>query len=228
MNPKSCIEFVDEAVSTQDLVKARLHSGASGPIIIATANQTGGRGRLGRTWVGRPGESLAVSIVLPRWCRLRRPWLIGMSAAVACASAFDARVQWPNDVVIDGRKVAGVLVELVTDHLGTGCPVVGIGLNLGQTEFPAEIAHRATSLKLARGRSWTPEEALDQMLDRLLSLEHVETWEDLRDAWSVFDSTRGKRYRLTGGEEAEALGIGADGTLLCSVDGETRTVLAAE
>ena len=170
-----------------------------------------------------------MSIAVPDAANHPQPWLVAMAVACAAAAAVHARVQWPNDLVLGGRKVGGILTEIRADHAGNRVPVIGIGLNLNQTAFPDEIADRATSLHLnQRGGPFEPEAVAHQILDRIGLLPNVQAWSDLRSMWMLLDVTPGKRYTLPTGEVAIAIGIGSSGELICSVEGETQVVLAAD
>lgn len=123
-----------------------------GAVVVADA-QTAGRGRWGRTWIDRPCESLLFSLVLrPAF----HPSLITTALGVAVAAAIETttgartRIKWPNDVTVDGRKVAGILAEA---HAGGGgdAVVAGVGVNVSWSSVPEELAGRATSLLLATG-----------------------------------------------------------------------------
>lgn len=136
------IAVVEEAASTQDLVRT-VHR-AAGTACFAL-RQTAGRGRLGRRWADTQDDGIAVTFVLPA----AAPETLAMRSAVAAARAVggavpSAGIKWPNDVVIDGRKVAGVLVECADGHA-----FVGIGINVAQRTFPPELEAHATSLRLA-------------------------------------------------------------------------------
>ncbi|MDX2066361.1 MAG: biotin--[acetyl-CoA-carboxylase] ligase [Fimbriimonadaceae bacterium] len=176
--------------------------------------QTAGRGRLDREWITAPGESLAATLIF--WDHADHPnaaWL-GMAMALAVARSFDAHVQWPNDVVYGDRKVAGILAETVLDPEGRRIPVVGVGVNLKQTEFPPEIAYRATSVLQATGQVWTPEEALHRIATEWRRLPEVRDWSDLEPIWQERDQTPGKLFRTPGGEVMKADGICAEGALV--------------
>jgi BirA family biotin operon repressor/biotin-[acetyl-CoA-carboxylase] ligase len=105
---------------------------------------------------------------------------------------------------------------------------VGLGVNLNQTAFPPEIAERATSLNLVHGGQHDAVDVAKRITARLEMLPEPNNWSDLEIVWDVFDATPGKRYRLQDGCEAIAIGIGPNGQLLCSVDGDPRTVFAAD
>src|SRR3954447_19301412 len=127
-----------------------------GPLVTA-GEQTAGRGRQGRSWVAAPGDALLMSLVL----RDVDP-IVPLAAAVAVAGTVGdgARIKWPNDIWIDRRKVAGILLE---GRPQEGWAVLGIGLNVRTREFPDELGAIATSLALAG-----QEASVDQTLARLI------------------------------------------------------------
>lgn len=146
-----------------------------------------------------------------------------MAVAAAVAAAVHVRLQWPNDLILDGRKVGGILTELVD-----GIPIVGVGLNLNQTEFPAEFAEKAISLAMHRKSTYDPKRICSLILERISLLPEPTSWDELKAVWMLFDSTPGKKYTLPDGSVAVAIAIGPEGELIAAVDGETTNVLAAD
>lgn len=154
-----------ECESTQLLLGSDDPEGA----IATTDHQTAGRGRLGRQWVEAPGSSVLVSVLLRPPPELPAPQLSlvgGLAAALAVEHALElaAQIKWPNDVMVDRRKVAGVLAEA-----RDGVVVLGIGVNVNQTrdELPADAKMPAASLRLLDGRVRDREELLRSVLERL-------------------------------------------------------------
>ena len=152
---------VAECESTQLLLDPSLPEGA-----IATAgHQTGGRGRLGRTWHDAPGASLLLSVLLkpPPERHPAELTLVG-GLAVARALGPQAKLKWPNDVLIDGRKVSGGLADL-----RDGAVVLGIGINVNQTadELPPDARVPAASLRTLDGRERDVESVLADVLREL-------------------------------------------------------------
>lgn len=130
--------------------------------VVVADEQTAGQGRFGRRWHSAAGTGLYVSLVLP--ARGVTPVLtlaLGLAAAEAITAVVGAAcdLRWPNDVLIGGRKCAGILVQLVPE-----AAIAGIGVNVNQTEFPAELAATATSLRLATGREHSREDLLIALL----------------------------------------------------------------
>jgi BirA family biotin operon repressor/biotin-[acetyl-CoA-carboxylase] ligase len=207
--------------STQDEAFRLIQDGA--PAAVAALEQTAGRGRWGRTWHSEPGSSLALSIPLLDEADHPEPWLIGMGLAVQAAGAFHLQLQWPNDLVIKGRKAGGILVEI-----RNGAAAAGIGLNLRVESFPPELAERAVSLHESRPNPPGPAAAARTLCRRLEGWRAPRSWSELRTAWMEFDSTPGKRFTTADGRTVEALGIGPGAELIASADGETLSIRAAE
>ena len=145
--------FVEECASTQRLVGPDEPEGAA----VAANLQTEGRGRLGRTWEAPAGRALLFSVLLrprpsmPLWPELSLVAGDAVAAALGAEAGVDAELSHPNDVVIEGRKVAGILPEA-----SSGRVVLGIGVNVNQAaeELPAETPKPPTSLRLETGRDW--------------------------------------------------------------------------
>lgn len=221
--------FRDVVGSTQDVAgEFLLQGGREIPGIIFADHQTSGRGRFGREWSSQPGDSLTMSLVYRAYARHPSPWLIGMAVAVAVASALDGQLQWPNDVVLKGKKVGGILTELLPSKGDEKVPVVGVGINVNQEEMPPELAARATSLLIETGRRQDARDVAKSIVGRINDLPEPDSWESIEPLWSVFDATPGTSYRLPTGENAEAICVGSEGQLICLVNGAERSVLAAE
>ncbi len=150
----------DETDST-NIQAARLARGGcpDGTLVVSDC-QTAGRGRQGRSWLSPHGSSIYMSLVLrpqlPPRCASAVTLIAGL--AVACAvckkTGLAAGIKWPNDVVVDGRKICGILTEMSVERNSIHHIVTGIGINVNQQEFPKELSATATSIRLASGRSW--------------------------------------------------------------------------
>ncbi|MEM9997853.1 MAG: biotin--[acetyl-CoA-carboxylase] ligase [Bacteroidota bacterium] len=151
--------------STMDEAAAWAADGAPHGALVTAEAQTAGRGRHGRAWHGTPGANLHATLVLrPRLAR-RRWGLLAIAAGLSVldgvaaylpATADWLALKWPNDVLLDGQKLAGVLVEARSD-----AALLGIGVNVNETAFPDTLAARATSLRLALGGNTGDTEAKD-------------------------------------------------------------------
>jgi BirA family biotin operon repressor/biotin-[acetyl-CoA-carboxylase] ligase len=141
--------FLLEAGSTNDVALELAGDGAPDWTVVAAGHQTSGRGRLGRSWVSAPGKALLFSVLLRPDLPPERSPLISLLAAerLAVACGPSVRTKWPNDLLIGGRKVAGILPEARLDGERVDHVVLGIGVNVGMEEddFPPGI--EATSLR---------------------------------------------------------------------------------
>lgn len=211
---------LDEVASTQDVAAELLKSGER-PGVVFARHQTQGRGRFGRVWSSERGCSLTASLVFESRAR---PWLFGMAVALASAKAFRCFVQWPNDIVSDGKKVGGILTETVRVENGSEFAVVGVGVNLGGFSVPVDLGDKATAAEAYAD----PLEAIGAVLNELALLPEALQWADIEDEWRLLDQTPGKIYRLQSGESVFALRVGEDGSLMADSGGKTIQVLAAD
>jgi BirA family biotin operon repressor/biotin-[acetyl-CoA-carboxylase] ligase len=191
--------------STNERARALAVAGAPHGTLVTAGEQNAGRGRQGRSWSAPAGSAVLMSLVV-RDVRETLP----LAAAVAVCEALPvgAQIKWPNDVWIDGRKLAGILVE---GRPQEGWAVLGIGLNVTTEEFPPEL--NATSLRLA-GASLTVDEALAALLaalERWLERPRAE----VLAAWRARDALLGRPVRwANGGEEGTAAGVDQTGALI--------------
>jgi BirA family biotin operon repressor/biotin-[acetyl-CoA-carboxylase] ligase len=222
------LDWRAESASTNgELVAAAADPGWPDLAVIATDRQTAGRGRLGREWITPPGSALAVSVLLRPGIPTQRLGWIPLIAGLAVARAADAllpgaevSVKWPNDVLIGGRKLSGVLSELTSD----GSVVIGAGINTAATadELPGETA---TSLAIEGASATSADDVLAAYLSELLPLYRSfvdaggdATGSGIRAAVTERCGTIGSRIRLEvpGGTvvHGTARGIDADGRLV--------------
>jgi BirA family transcriptional regulator, biotin operon repressor / biotin---[acetyl-CoA-carboxylase] ligase len=230
--------------STQSVAFALAERGAADRTVVVADAQSAGRGRRGRTWQAPAGTSLLLSILVRP--RLPQPLLPTLSPTTAVAAAdalrrvtgVDARVKWPNDVLVGGRKIAGILLESrvapsarpgVSEPAGATV-VIGLGINLGQLEFAPELAARATSVALEGGR--VPDR--ETMLAALL--EEFDVWRarldgegfaPVRERWRRLSDTLGRRVTIDA-VSGVAVDLDADGALLLDVAGTLTRVTAGE
>jgi BirA family biotin operon repressor/biotin-[acetyl-CoA-carboxylase] ligase len=167
-----------EIGSTNTELKAMARDGAPEGTVLVADSQTGGRGRLGRSWHSDGPWGLWVSVLLrPRIEAERAPFL-GMLMALAAAravrklSGLEAGIKWPNDVEVGGFKVAGILPEAGTGPSGLQWVVIGLGINLAAplSSFPEELKGRASSIGALAGIAPTRDSVLDAVLGELGSL----------------------------------------------------------
>ena len=184
-------EWHDRLPSTSTSLLERLRQGEELPpgFVLAAREQTAGRGRYQRQWVSGVGRDLTFSVLVRTRCEPLRLVSLPLAAALGVATVLEkygiaARAKWPNDLLVGGRKICGILAEREGDGL-----VIGIGLNVNMREEEAAVIDRpVTSMRIETGR----EHAVDELLGRILrELPHwVETWEQdgfagLRQAWEA-------------------------------------------
>ncbi len=209
--------------------------------VIVTEHQTQGKGRRGRAWASPAGKNLAMSVILrPEIAPSRAPELT-LVAAVALVetlkdSNVDARIKWPNDVQINGKKVAGILTELSADVERVHFVIVGVGVNLNSelADFPPEVAELATSVSLNRP---SPVHRALFMAALLGKLEDwFEIWSDqgfepVRAAWKNASSMLGQEV-LVRADAKELRGVAEDidasGALLLRVGDTLERVLSGD
>jgi BirA family biotin operon repressor/biotin-[acetyl-CoA-carboxylase] ligase len=210
-SPRVHFRLID---STNARARALAAAGAPDGTVVTATEQSAGRGRQGRTWSAPAGRALLCSVVIRE-----PPRLLPLIAGVAVASVIGpaSQIKWPNDVLVDGRKVAGILVE---GRLQEGWAVVGIGVNVAVApgEFPAEVRDRAGTLGLEPG-------AIEPWLEGLL--RSLEVWlgagpEAVLDALRARDALLGQEVRWRDGVGVGA-GIDQDGRLVVTTaSGEAR------
>ena len=215
-------------------------SGAEDGTVIIADSQSGGRGRRGRSWSSPAGLNLYTSIILrPDISPARAPQLTLMSA-VALAETVNmlladdgvrAEIKWPNDILLQGKKCAGILTEMKSAGTGIEFVVIGIGLNLNlrKESMDISISDLATSLYIESGREFSRPEvaqflysAIENWYKRYLD----EGFSPVREAWNRLSGIYGRQVRAASGngyEKGIALGVDEEGALL--LEGETGRVI---
>ncbi len=229
---------VASSTSTNDDAKQAARDGApSGSAFIADM-QSSGRGRLGRTWHSPAGQNLYASFVLRTSMPAATAPIVTLAAGLAVADAIEplvpdrtVTVKWPNDVHIDDRKVSGILTEAQLSDARASWIVIGIGINVRATSFPADIADRATSLALAgcsmldRGSLFL---ALATALSTRTEMLRTEGPRPIIAALAARDALLGRAITVDGAP-ATAVGISEHGALrIRRADATETTVWAGE
>lgn len=193
------VRLFDEIDSTNRYLLDEAATGASEGLVAVANHQTSGRGRLGRRWESQPGASLLVSVLLrpsapPLELPSERLHLVTAACSMAACDAveqvagFRPGVKWPNDLMADGRKLAGILAESRVVASGVDALVVGLGLNVAQESFPAELAEIATSCRQVAGRAV---DGADLLVAFLVALDS--RYADLAHTSGFADALRGYR-----------------------------------
>jgi BirA family biotin operon repressor/biotin-[acetyl-CoA-carboxylase] ligase len=229
------VEYHESLPSTQTRARELAAQGASRGIVVSN-EQSAGQGTRGRVWVAPKGSSLLASwIVRPAPVA---PALFAALAGVAVARSLetltgvDARLEWPNDVHVEGRKVAGALAHATSDGDG-GVLVLGIGINVHQRpgDFPAELSARAISLVMA-GRALDRLALLARLTRELDRLEDTTERGAALDEWRRRSTFLGRTVEVRAGERAPFRGVASaiddDGALLVRTSSGTERVVAGE
>jgi BirA family biotin operon repressor/biotin-[acetyl-CoA-carboxylase] ligase len=215
------------ADSTNERAKELAEAGSPHGTLVTAYEQEAGRGRQGRVWTAPAGSSVLMSLVLRDLDE--RQALLPLAAAVAVCEACEAagpslacRVKWPNDVWIDQRKVAGILLE---GRPQAGWAVLGIGVNVTTDSFPPELTETATSVRQA-GYATTPESVLGDLLAALT--RWIDAPPDMvLAAWRARDALKDERVRWSSGQ-GTAAGIDDSGALIVRTEDGRVTLDAGE
>jgi BirA family biotin operon repressor/biotin-[acetyl-CoA-carboxylase] ligase len=232
--PRFAVQHHAELASTMDEARTQARDGAPDGTVVVARRQTRGRGRLGRDWAS-PEGNLYASILLRPGLPPARLSELGFIAALAVADTVDAmlpgrraRLKWPNDVLVDGGKIAGILVEVIEDNAA----VIGIGLNIAQA--PQATPYPVTCLCDAGAATASCEAALAQLLvalEQLLAQWMTDGFAWSRAAWLARGPALGEPVRMRIGtriDTGQFAGLDADGALLLAENGAMRRVVAGD
>jgi BirA family transcriptional regulator, biotin operon repressor / biotin---[acetyl-CoA-carboxylase] ligase len=222
------IHVFKETASTNDVVERLARDGAKEGVVVFAESQTKGRGRLGRKWHSPAGQGLYFSVLLRPKLRPVEATQLTVVAATALVRAIEAAtpvrpvIKWPNDLLVGGRKIAGVLTELSAELDTIKHLILGIGLDVNQTakDFAPEIREVATSLRIAGGESVSRPELATRILrefDRDYARICGGGFEGLADEWETRCTTIGQNVAIRIGErilKGRAESLDADGALL--------------
>lgn len=234
------IHVFDTVDSTQAQLARLAAEGAPEGTVVTARHQTAGRGRRGRHWWDEPGQSLLMSVLLrPSIPTAHAPQLslvagLAVADALAAAAGLTAQIRWPNDVMVGGKKICGVLPEAMSRADGRVAHVLlGIGINVDQSEFPQDLRDTATSLRLETGTAHDHRRLLSavlEALDRRYGEWLVAGFAGLREEWRRRASTLGQRVRTNDGREGVAVDVDETGALLvdAGLDTLTRVVSQAQ
>jgi len=214
---------------------------AEGAVILAE-EQTAGRGRAGRSWHSEKASGIYTTILLrPKISPVQAPLLTmmaGLSArsAIQAQTGLDVDLKWPNDLILNGKKLGGILTEMYADTTMVRFIIVGIGLNVNQEKFPGELAATATSLRVETGKTQSRMELLARLLrefetdyNRFLR----EGSKSVTDRFTAASSyALGKKVRVTSGSDTYTgvtAGLAPEGMLKVQRDdGQIVTVIAGD
>ncbi len=230
------VVFFEETVSTNAAAKELGRNGAPHGALVLCRRQTAGRGRRGRSWFSGEDAVAMTLLICPNFPMEFGPrCIIAIALGVCRALRFfgaDARIKWPNDIIADGRKLCGILLEADA----AGFVAAGIGVNVNQREFPADIMDTAGSLFFQIGRETDPNEVVARILAEIEPLLDAcgddASYAALLETYKTLSATIGSRVRVIApdGEYCGmAAGLDALGLLVVKKDsGEIVTVSAGD
>ncbi len=231
--------LLSETGSTNDVAREQAGRGAREGFVVAAARQARGRGRLGRTWESARAAGLYASILLRPDLAMRDAGQLTVLSSVAAADAVEAtagfrpQIKWPNDLVVEGRKLGGLLIETERSGSRIAWAVIGIGLNVNHeaADFSPEIREAATSLRLVTGFVHRRADLLAALLNAF-TRRLARPFDETRAAWAASSLTLGQRVSLTtlrGTKQGQAVGLDPSGALLLRLDsGEVELVTAGD
>lgn len=226
--------FYPKVGSTNDQAREWLAQGAPVGACVIADQQTQGRGRMGRTWETPPNSAIALSVILnPSADSLPQVMMLGALAVaetLTVLGAADVGIKWPNDVMLNGLKVCGVLAEAEWHEQALRGVILGIGLNVRVNFSGSPLAYTATSIETELGHEVDRVDVLAALLER------IDTWSEqlgspaLFEAWRARLVTLGDRVSVTYGihtYEGQAVNVLADGALVIEDASGTRHTIYA-
>ena len=222
------IRVFQETSSTNDVVEKLARDGVSEGVAVFAETQTKGRGRLGRKWLSPSKKGLWFSVLLRPDLRPQAATQLMVAASTALARAIreeiglPAEIKWPNDILVRGKKVAGILTELSAelDHIKYLILGIGVDVNLNMSDFPSDLRKLATSLKIEAGHTVHRAElaaAILRALDEDYARIHRREFHTIREEWQQLCSTLGRNVTIRVGDRAVrglAESLDEDGGLL--------------
>jgi len=225
---KEYLYTFDEIDSTNEMAKKYAASGKPEGTVVVAEKQLQGKGRLRRTWDSPKGQGIWVSVIIrPNILPTSAPQItfvlaVGMVRAMDKALGLKAEIKWPNDILINGKKVAGILTELSAEIERIDYIVFGIGLNVNQKkeDFPEEFRNKAMSLSMALGQNVSRVKLLQAMLEELERTYHEyleKGFAYILKEWKANSCTLGKEVQIImeGDKlEGKAVDLDQDGFLI--------------
>jgi BirA family biotin operon repressor/biotin-[acetyl-CoA-carboxylase] ligase len=220
-----------ETESTNAIAERMALNGAREGLVIFAESQTKGRGRMGRKWISPKGKGLWFSVMLrPQFpptavTRLTILTAVAVAQAIRETTGLDARIKWPNDILVNGKKVAGILTEMLSEAHTIRHAIIGIGVDVrcAPQDFPPEVRAIATSLEHEANTTLSRPELAARILS-LMDLYYATAhghFEEIVDEWAGLCSSLGKRVNVAIGTrriEGTAQALDGDGALLVRCD----------
>ena len=238
----SNVVYYDEIDSTNNRAKEAGDNKAPHGTLFVADMQVAGKGRRGRVWQSPAGSSIYMTILLyPEISPLKAPQLtlvmaIAVAEGIKEVTGLDTKIKWPNDIVVNGRKICGILTEMSTEIDYINHVVIGAGINVNQDDFPEDIRKTASSLKMELGKQVKRSELIAAIMKSFeKDYEIFVKTEDLSGLQELYNSMlvnldRDVKVLEPGNEyEAHALGINKTGELIVrTAEGEEKEIYAGE
>lgn len=234
------VKFSPVLESTQVRAQQLATEGAKEGTLVITDHQSGGRGRLGRMWKSAQGTGIAASLILKPAIPMEQVPQITLVAAVTVAKllrSYDiqARIKWPNDILVDDKKVCGILTEMQADPDGVKAVIIGIGLNVNELDFPKEIEEKAISLKKIKNIEYD-RSAVTADLFNLFAEDYLRFTEKsfavFKDDWIKLSATIGKNVSVLQNNKnikGKAVAIENNGALkIITADGNEHLIYSGD
>lgn len=194
------LKLLDEVDSTQNIVRRMAEDGAPQGTLVIAERQTQGRGRLGRSWLSPAGKGIWMSLLLrpqvplPLTPQLTLLAAVALSRAIARIVPLRIGIKWPNDLLVDGKKISGILLESAAEDERLKFVVVGLGIsaNLEAEDYPEEMLDKAASLKMLSGRPVDRPALIAAIMlefERLFDLYRQEGFAPVRSLWEAHSVT---------------------------------------
>lgn len=237
------IHYLETVESTQNLARAAAEEGAAEGTLFLAEQQLNGRGRMGRNWVSPRGKGVWMSMVLRPSVPIHfAPQLTLMTAVALCRSlkritSLPIGIKWPNDLLIEGKKISGILLESAAEDERLRYVIAGIGIsvNLEEQDYPEELLEKATSLRISAGRKWLREDVIADFLkewEQLYFLYQEQGFGPIITLWEALSVSLGKPARLItpqGDMMGIPIGLDESGAIRIQLsDGTVKPVFSAE
>ncbi|MFE9276497.1 biotin--[acetyl-CoA-carboxylase] ligase [Paenibacillus glucanolyticus] len=222
------VKLLDRTTSTQEDARQLAEEGAPEGTLVISEEQTGGRGRMGRRFHSPRGKGIWMSLVLrpkqPLHLTQQLTLLTGVAVcrAIMKSAGIKTDIKWPNDILFQGKKVCGILLESATEDERVRYCVAGIGIsaNLKETDFPEELRDVATSIRMAGGKTINRTELIQTIMaemEVLYELYNEQGFEPISSLWEALSGSIGREVRVQTMRDSFigiATGLNKDGALL--------------
>lgn len=237
-----CLKYFEVIDSTNTKAKQLAEQGAEEGLLVVADSQQSGKGRRGKSWSSPPGENIFMSFVLrpdlPPQCAPMITLLAGLAVAggIRKLTGLKAEIKWPNDIVVQGQKVCGILTEMSAELEQIHYVVTGIGINVNTDCFPAEIAKTATSIRLQTGEMTSRSQLIAVILSEFEQYYQLFLQTNdmslLKAEYQAMLVNKNRQILVTGPghkQQGLCLGINDKGELLMEgPDGQVKEVMAGE